>query len=381
MSSQATRAGVYFCRQAARCVAAVPPGMGGLGGSTSPADGGFHRFVVGTCSLNQPNAIHLVEFSEDTAEVVCRQVLPHDDEIWLLSISPNDARLLLTYTAGRSQPALRMWRTGGEPDVLELNQLASLSDDEGLLLAVKTATWDPHAEGNIMVADADAVHVFQGACGGGGSRFSRLLTLQVGQKCAGASLDPHHPHQVSTVDDTHLKTWDLRASRMAFKQDNAHLFGARDVDYNPNVPHQVLTTGEDAALRFWDLRQLGRPLRTLRGGHHHWVTRARYNGHHDQLIMSCGTDSGVCLWRAASVASSPLGAGLGAGDPSGGEAEQAPPPPLPDGLIRRCDDHEDSVYSCCWSAADAWVFASVSYDGKLAVNRVPGEEKYRILTG
>lgn len=375
MAAQATRAGVYFCRQAARCVAAVPPGTGGLGGSSSLADGGLHRFVVGTCSLSQPNSIHLVEFSEDTSEVVCHQVLPHSDEVWLLSVSPNDAGLLMTYTAGRSQPALRLWRVGGDPDALELAPLASLADDDGLLLAVKTATWDPHSEGNIMVADADAVHVFQGTPGGG-PRFTRLVTLQVGQKCAGACFDPHHPNQVSTVDDTHLKTWDLRASRMAFKQDNAHLFGARDVDYNPNVPYQVLTTGEDAALRFWDLRMLGRPLRTLFGGHHHWVTRARYNGHHDQLVVSCGTDSGVCLWRAGSVASSPLGA---AADEAGDDAAEPAPAPPPDGLIRRCEEHEDSVYSCCWSAADAWVFASVSYDGKLAVNRVPGEEKYRIL--
>jgi len=51
----------------------------------------------------------------------------------------------------------------------------------------------------------------------------------------------------------------------------------------------------------------------------------------------------------------------------------------PDGLIRRFEEHEDSIYSCCWSATDAWAFASVSYDGKLVVNRVPAEEKYRIL--
>merc|ERR1711972_645031 len=90
----------------------------------------------------------------------------------------------------------------------------------------------------------------------------------------------------------------------------AHLFGARDVDYNPNVPYQVLTAGEDATLRFWDLRKLDRGLKSLTGGnngHHHWVVRARYNGHHDQLVLSCGTDSAVCLWRATSVASAPLG--------------------------------------------------------------------------
>lgn len=32
-----------------------------------------------------------------------------------------------------------------------------------------------------------------------------------------------------------------------------------------------------------------------------------------------------------------------------------------------------------WSSADPWLFASVSYDGRVAVNRVPGNVKYSIL--
>lgn len=50
----------------------------------------------------------------------------------------------------------------------------------------------------------------------------------------------------------------------------------------------------------------------------------------------------------------------------------------PDGLVRKYEEHEapellpledclkDSCYSCCWSTSDAWAFASVSFDGKLA---------------
>lgn len=363
--AQNTRAGVYFCRQAARCVAPV-------GGDAAAAAGaGGHRFLVGTCTLQQRNEIHLVEFSEETAEVSCRQVLVHDEEVWLLSPSPTDSRRLLTYAAGRSSPALRLWRIADETaQESALEPLSSLSNEEAAPLAtVKSALWDPHYEGNVVVADAEALHVFQS----GGATFSRSLTLHVGQRCNGAALDPHHPQQVSTVDDTHLKTWDLRSSKMAFKRDGAHLFGARDVDYNPNVPYQVMTTGEDSALRFWDLRQTQKPLGTLKGGHHHWIVRARYNGHHDQLILSCGTDSAVCLWRAGSVASAPLSAD--AASAAAPASEKAPP----DGLIKRFEEHEDSCYSCCWSSLDAWVFASVSYDGKLVVNRVPGEEKYRIL--
>ena len=38
-----------------------------------------------------------------------------------------------------------------------------------------------------------------------------------------------------------------------------------------------------------------------------------------------------------------------------------------DGLIATFSDHDDSVYSVAWG--DAWVFASLSYDGRMVVNQ------------
>jgi hypothetical protein len=37
------------------------------------------------------------------------------------------------------------------------------------------------------------------------------------------------------------------------------------------------------------------------------------------------------------------------------------------------------VYGLAWSAADPWLFASMSYDGRLVVNKVPKNIKYKIL--
>jgi hypothetical protein len=51
--------------------------------------------------------------------------------------------------------------------------------------------------------------------------------------------------------------------------------------------------------------------------------------------------------------------------------------PQEDGLIASFNEHEDSVYSVAWG--DAWVFGSLSYDGKFVVNQVPSAEKYSIL--
>ena len=51
-----------------------------------------------------------------------------------------------------------------------------------------------------------------------------------------------------------------------------------------------------------------------------------------------------------------------------------------DEVIRTFEEHEDSVYRAVWSSADAWVFASLSYDGRLVINHVPTQEKFAILT-
>jgi hypothetical protein len=40
---------------------------------------------------------------------------------------------------------------------------------------------------------------------------------------------------------------------------------------------------------------------------------------------------------------------------------------------------EDSVTAIEWSAADAWVFAALSFNGTFCINMVPSKEKYRIL--
>jgi hypothetical protein len=42
-------------------------------------------------------------------------------------------------------------------------------------------------------------------------------------------------------------------------------------------------------------------------------------------------------------------------------------------------EHADSVYGAAWSAVDPWAFATVSYDGKVCVHKVPRHEKYKIL--
>ena len=99
------------------------------------------------------------------------------------------------------------------------------------------------------------------------------------------------------------------------------------------------------------------------------LLQVKYNRFHDQLVLSSSTDSLVNLWRVSSISSAPL---LELDDEN---SEQD----VADVKIRSFDGHQESVYSISWSACDAWCFASLSYDGRVALNHVPSTEKYKIL--
>lgn len=143
------------------------------------------------------------------------------------------------------------------------------------------------------------------------------------------------------------------------------------------------------------------------------IASAKYNRFHDQLLLTGGTDNAANLWSIVSASSAPLG------NMDSGESA------VLDHLVATYDDHDDSVYAVRWKVAplsaseglilvildlraalpvnilwcscvfvyvcvcpsmhvyrsycDAWVFASLSYDGRLVVSQVPRAQQYSIL--
>lgn len=189
-----------------------------------------------------------------------------------------------------------------------------------------------------------------------------------------AAWDPHDPNKVATVQGTSVTHWDLRTGKPAGQASSslpqvaelAHRHGARDMDFNHSKPYYFVTGGEDRLVKFWDSRKMTQgPVKQL-AGHTHWVWSVRYNPCHDQLLLSGGTDSLVNLWRVSSISSAPL-------------LEMEDGHDAPDVRVKGFEDHEESVYSVAWSSCDPFLFASLSYDGRVAVNAVPPSEKYKIL--
>lgn len=167
---------------------------------------------------------------------------------------------------------------------------------------------------------------------------------------------PDHLFQVLAYDvrDTNKVAWTIT---------NEHVF--RDLDCNPSKQFRIVTGGDDGCIKIWDYRNCKEPIFS-RDDHSHWVWTVRFNPFHDQILLSSSSDARVNITCAFSVSS---------------EADTVSPEnsQTHDGLLESLDYHDDSVYCAEWSTADPWTFASLSYDGRFILNKIPKEIKYKIL--
>jgi EARP and GARP complex-interacting protein 1 len=158
-----------------------------------------------------------------------------------------------------------------------------------------------------------------------------------------------------------------------------------DFDYNPNKPHTIAIATHDGTARLWDLRQPKRPILTVTGGHSHWMSTIAYNPCHDQLLLTTGTEGQANVWRLGSVSSAPLlqsrnrrvaahssshhhhhaASSYGGGGGGGHHTTMTMP--------------SEAIYAAKWAGSEAWMYATVSWDGTMALHHVPSKEKYKIL--
>ena len=177
--------------------------------------------------------------------------------------------------------------------------------------------------------------------------------------------------------------WDLRTMQMTAQTSGAHRMPARDVSFAPRSEHIIVSGGDDCKLRVWDTRMIAKGSEALLelGGHSHWVWKAQFNPQYDQLVASSSSDSLVNLYHIPRTMSATsfvdqdqhVAASLEGGRGAGGRGGEM------DGKVFTFDDHEDSVYGLSWSHVEPWLLASLSYDGRFAVNKVPKNIKYNIL--
>ncbi|XP_004745786.1 EARP and GARP complex-interacting protein 1 isoform X1 [Mustela nigripes] len=358
------------------------------------------RFLVGTQSLKYDNQIHIVDF-DDENNIISKNVLLHQvGEIWHISTSPADKGVLATcYNKPSDSKVLTCAAVWRMPKELEPGGHESPDDstspahtlellchlDNTAHGSMACVAWEPAGDGKKVISLADS-HILlwdlQESSSQAVLASSASLEGKGQLKFTSGRWSPHHTGtQVATANDTTIRGWDTRSMSQIYCIENAHGQLVRDLDFNPNKQYYLASCGDDCKVKFWDTRNVAEPVKTLEQ-HSHWVWNVRYNHSHDQLVLTGSSDSRVILSNMVSISSEPFGHLVDDDDLSDQEErrpEGKSQEPPQDSVIATYEEHEDSVYAVDWSSADPWLFASLSYDGRLVINRVPRALKYHIL--
>ncbi|XP_033293404.1 EARP and GARP complex-interacting protein 1 isoform X2 [Orcinus orca] len=380
--------------------------------------------------------IHIIDF-DDENNIINKNVLLHQaGEIWHISASPADKGVLATCynktTDGKVVTCAAVWRMPAElepgghespEDAASPAHALELLCHLGPAAHGSTAcvAWEPAGDGKRVISLADN-HILlwdlQESSSQAVLASSASLEGKGQLKFTTGRWSPHHNcTQVATANDTAVRGWDTRTMSQIYCIESAHGQLVRDLDFNPNKQYYLASCGDDCRVKFWDTRNVTEPVKTLEE-HSHWVWGVRYNHSHDQLVLTGSSDSRVILSNMVSISSEPFGHLVDDDDLSeqeercqGGDLGPRPGPaplhcfprdagrragnladcshgftilagsqePPQDSVIATYEEHEDSVYAVDWSSADPWLFASLSYDGRLVINRVPRALKYHIL--
>lgn len=348
--------------------------LGGEGDSENVA------FLIGTQSLRAPNQIHLLSFDEEEDSLGVT-IFNHDvGEVWDIATPASSKDLATTchYDATAKSSGATVWAipevARDDDGVQELTKLFSLDCGS----RPQSSLWHPQETSSLVTVCADELQLWDVNVGASTATLKHSAKAQAaGEAYASCRWNPHHSYAyVASASGKNLRGCDLRSMEQTFCIEKAHSnVTVRNLDFNPNKQYNMLSCGDDGKVKFWDVRSPDKALLEFSSHHSHWVWSARYNHFHDQLIISSSSDNQVALSNAGSLSSGLLEHLEEEEDDDEDEASK----PQPDGLILTYEEHEDSVYCVEWSITDAWVFASLSYDGRFILNSVPNDIKYGIL--
>lgn len=333
--------------------------------SSAPSSGRVSRWIVGTTSLREENELRILEYDPDLEAMTSIRVYDHKSEVWDVACCPEDLHVLATVHSSVGAYGCTLW-TGNEDG--SLHEVQKLNEGSSI---VRRVLWHATQLDLVVCIDESAIH--QWTVAEAGIKLINSGSPGELQQLWSGALHPANPTVAATAGGNNVQIWDLRMLAKSGELLSAHKMPVRDVDFAPHQEHRLVSCGDDCKLRFWDLRALGRTEALLElGGHSHWIWKTRYNSFYDQLLVSSSSDSLINLWHTPGLAS--LASDSTAEKPINRQARSEL-----DGKVHTYDEHEESVYGLSWSTVDPWVFASLSYDGRVVINKVPKHAKYKIL--
>lgn len=404
--------------------------------STSSPDENASRFLVGTLSPNKvDNLLYLFEYKDDNNNLAKVSFRFPYGESWHLSSSSKYPRLLAGVLGDRGKLSVSLFKL---PDELE----QTIEDDYGLSESTIEQLYSPIKESTNLVRQSHW-HPEDGCqlltCNNGSMQFwdineqkqvktfslllpaEKALNLETDRTGDTTSLKPLHISDLrwsslfncSVVAaaigpriygvDTRIP--DSSPASICWLIEDQRCIRIRTIDFNSNSQYYIASGGDDCRCNIWDLRQTSSPALYMQT-HTHWIWSVRYNPFHDQLILSAGSDARVTLMRAQSVASEPYGQiavdeddddkiddeeedGKQEEDDDNKDNSESSEiseksqrtkkgKSLADEVINIYEEHDDSVYATEW-ATDPWIFASLGFESRLVINKVPKSEKFNIL--
>lgn len=251
--------------------------------------------------------------------------------------------------------------------------------------------WDPSESSRVIALSSNSFSLFNVSSVSNSVQVSGspIIPKSTSNPFWKGMWSPHNLDQIGLSSGRDLFGFDLRSSKMCFEIRDADDLFIKDFDFNPNRSNYIATGGDDGSVKFWDTRAVDKPLLTI-ANHTHWITSIAFNKFHDQLILTSSTDNQVNLESVISLSSASFQLDSKSEASAAAEEDDTEPDGYSryyivlfskpdDGLVKTYEQHEDSVYSVAWSTGDPWIFASLSYDGRVVINSVPQEHKYKII--
>lgn len=360
-------------------------------------------FYVATESLRSTNALKLIEFTPETKTVRQTTVNAALDARagFDIDVSVDGTVCAVSYEDGGTETRRRRGVC-----VVDVSKKDGRAEDDGranvvveLRIGGENATGDKEFEtvkltrfnrgkiGGLVTVDEFKARFWKRRDDGGfeastsaetrsdASRSETIGGMNTTQDgVGGGSWDPHDAEAFGCGVDADVVIFDARSAKRAAIVERAHARQTRDVQYNPNRPHELMTCGDDGLLKIWDARSHERPVKVI-AGHSHWVWACAYNPVYDALLLSASSDGSVRLWcDDDAMPVDPL-----SGHPQKHSSSASPSSRAVRPIGARITKNSQSVHACAWSSSDPWTYASCAASGVVTFAEVPREEKYRIL--
>lgn len=311
--------------------------------------------MIGTNSLVEQNQIHHVEVNDDLSGVRRIAIYDHPSEIWQIITSPHDSELLMTVYDNVTSFDASLWKIKENKKISEVTKLGEHNGK------IQKIVWSLENSNSCMTIDSDNIRFWD--LNDSKKEISLIKSNSISNFTTGC-WNSYFKEQVITTSGSTIDIWDTK-SKKSNSIEKAHTGYIRDIDINRNNPYYFVSGGDDGKIKFWDFRNTSGTVKEY-SKHRHWICSVKYNTFKDSLLLSAGTDGIANLWNIHSLSFK---------NPSIETQSN-----IEDKLIHSYSDHEDSIYSITWSnnTDNPWLFASVSYDGRVIINRVPDNEVQRL---